>query len=85
MPISAVDHVEAALERLTSEDIAALSPARRARLRATLTMWECLCHEKVQSEPKPPRLYVTGDAQERLQREQTSGVLADLRDGRMPE
>jgi hypothetical protein len=45
---TAVDHVEAALELLTREDIARLTPARRQRLRAALATWECLCMELVQ-------------------------------------
>jgi molybdopterin-guanine dinucleotide biosynthesis protein A len=51
MPISAVDHLEAALARIRREDIAALPPARRERLKAQLGEWECLCDELVQ--PKP--------------------------------
>ena len=48
---NAVDHVEAALARLTREDIAALPPARRERLKAQLAAWACLCDKLVQ--PKP--------------------------------
>ena len=45
---NAVDHVEAALARLTREDIAALPPARRRRLQASLGAWECLCRDLAQ-------------------------------------
>jgi hypothetical protein len=48
MALTPIDHLEAALARLTREDIAALPPARRQRLRATLGAWECLCCELVQ-------------------------------------
>ena len=40
---SAVDHLEAALACITREDIAALPPARRERLKATLGAWACPC------------------------------------------
>jgi hypothetical protein len=43
--MNAVDHVEAALERLTRGDIAALPPARRKRLQAMLSAWQCLCDD----------------------------------------
>lgn len=49
---TAVDHVEAALARLTREEIAALSPARRERLKGALGAWECLCSELVQPRPR---------------------------------
>lgn len=51
MPITNVDRLEGALAAMTREDIAALPPARRERLKATLGAWECLCTEMVQ--PKP--------------------------------
>ena len=50
---TAVDHVEAALERLTREDIAVLPPARRQRLRTVLGTWKLLCDDLVQ--PKPTK------------------------------
>ncbi len=63
MPVTAVDRVEAALAELTREEIAALPPARRERLKATLGAWECLCGALVQPKPvappgleRPPRL-----------------------------
>jgi hypothetical protein len=49
--MTSIDHLEAALARITREDIAALPPARRERLRATLGAWECLCCELVQPRP----------------------------------
>jgi hypothetical protein len=49
--MDAVEHVEAALERLTREDIAKLPPHRRRRLQATLGAWECLCDDILH--PKP--------------------------------
>ena len=45
---TAVEHVEAALERLTVEEIAALPPARRLRLNTKLAAWARLCAEKRQ-------------------------------------
>jgi hypothetical protein len=82
-----VDHVEAALERLTREEIAALPPARRARLRAILGTWESLCHELAQPKPGETKFYVTGDAKERLQAQQrqAGSVIADLRNGHRVE
>jgi hypothetical protein len=81
MPIPAVDHLEAALARLTREDIAALPPSRRQRLKAALGTWECLCDKLAQPKPEPTRFYVTADAKERLQaqQEQTNRVLGDPR------
>ena len=51
MPLTPIDHLEAALARIIREDIAALPPARRERLKAQLATWELLCDELVQ--PKP--------------------------------
>jgi hypothetical protein len=48
-----VDHLEAALARLTREDVAALPPARRRRLQATLGAWECLCDDILHQEQRP--------------------------------
>jgi hypothetical protein len=45
---TAVDHAEAALERLTLADIAALPPARRSRFRELLRHWHMLAEG-----PKP--------------------------------
>jgi hypothetical protein len=56
VPVTAVDRVEAALAELTREEIAALPPARRRRLQATLGAWECLCDDILQRAPpsRPP-------------------------------
>src|SRR5262245_10952278 len=50
---NAVDHLEAALARITREDIAALPPARRERLKATLGAWACLCDDLVHRQRRP--------------------------------
>lgn len=65
--MDAVEHVEAALERLTREDIARLPPARRRRLQAALGAWECLCTELV--EPQPPKEGVLADLRRGLRME----------------
>jgi hypothetical protein len=52
--MDAITHLEAALERITREDIAALTPARRRRLQASLGAWECLCSDI--PHPPPPRV-----------------------------
>jgi hypothetical protein len=51
---TAVDHLEAALARITREDIATLPPERRRRLQATLGSWSCLCDDLVQPKPNGP-------------------------------
>lgn len=56
---TAVDHVEAALARLTRADIAALPPARRQRLQGMLESWGLLCDDLVQ----PPKSGVLADLQ----------------------
>jgi len=49
--MNAVDHAEAALERLTMQDIHALPPARRSRFRELLRHWHMLASPKP-AEPK---------------------------------
>jgi hypothetical protein len=82
-----VDHVEAALLRLTREEIAALPAARRARLKAQLGACERVCDELGQLQPEEAKLYVAADAQERLQAEEKggSGILGDLSNGHRAE
>jgi hypothetical protein len=53
MPITNVDFLEAALDALTREDVAALPPARRRRLQAALGAWSCLCDDILH---QPPRI-----------------------------
>jgi hypothetical protein len=53
--MDAVSHVEAALERLTRDDTAALPPARRRRLQATLDGWACLCSDILHKPPPDER------------------------------
>lgn len=67
---TAVDHLEAALARITREDIAALPPARRKQLQATLGAWECLCDDLAQRKPNGTQPD-TGP--------RSAGVLADLK------
>jgi hypothetical protein len=47
---TAVDHVEAALERLTLQDIHELPPVRRRHLQTTLGAWACLCGDTTKIE-----------------------------------
>jgi hypothetical protein len=46
MPVSPVDHVEAALERLTLQDIHDLPPRRRQQLAELCFHWFQLCDGK---------------------------------------
>jgi hypothetical protein len=45
MPVTNIDRLEAALAAITRDDIAALPPARRRSLQATLGAWGCLCDD----------------------------------------
>ena len=71
MTIGTVDRLEAALAELSREDVAALPPARRRRLQATLGSWECLCSD-ILHQPKTPVPLET----------KSVGVLAELKNGR---
>jgi hypothetical protein len=48
---TAVDHLEAALARVTREDIAALAPARRRSLQITLQSWAYLSSDILHRTP----------------------------------
>jgi hypothetical protein len=53
---SAVDHAEAALERLTLEDVERLPPARRSRFRELCWHWFQLAEK-----PEEPKAGVLGE------------------------
>jgi hypothetical protein len=78
--MSPVDHVEAALERLTLQDIAALPPARRSRFRELLWHWHMLASPKPAEPSAGDETFVNRNG--RAVPAFSDGVLDELKGGR---